>query len=103
MPQPDKAGGTCLHLMAGRGAQEGSIEVEVGGLHQAAVVQGASWRHPDHHLQQICAPAMPCESDTRRHGGVTCRLMSERWAASVLSVKQMYTPVGASATVQTEP
>ena len=58
-----------LHLMAGGGTQEGSIEVEVGGLHQAAFVQRASWRHPDDHLQQICAQHWHSWSSAHRAGG----------------------------------
>ena len=50
-----------------QGAQEGSIQVEIGGLHQAAIVQRASWRHPDDHLQQICTVNQLHES-SKGHG-----------------------------------
>ena len=43
-----------LHLIAGGGAQEGDIEVEVGRLLDAALVNGASWRDPHNHLEQVC-------------------------------------------------
>ncbi len=50
-----KRGDPHLHLVAGRGAQEGHVKVEVGGLLNAAVVNGTSWRQPDGDLQQVCA------------------------------------------------
>ena len=44
--------------MAGRGTQEGSVKVEVRRLQLAALIHSASWRQPDHHLQQVCAPTL---------------------------------------------
>ena len=43
-----------LHLIAGGRAQEGNIKVEVGRLLDAALVDGASWRDPHNHLEQVC-------------------------------------------------
>ena len=43
-----------LHLIAGGGAQEGDIKVEVGRLLDAALVDSASWRDPHNHLEEVC-------------------------------------------------
>ena len=43
-----------LHLIAGGGAQKGDVEVEVGRLLDAALVDGASWCDPHNHLEQVC-------------------------------------------------
>ncbi len=48
-----------LHLVSGGRAKKGQLEVEVGRLLEAAVVHGASWRQPDHHLQQVCTHNTP--------------------------------------------
>ena len=48
----------CISWPAG-GLQQGGVKVEVGGLRQAALIHRASWRQPDHHLQQVCATREP--------------------------------------------
>ena len=47
-----------LHLVGGRGAQESDVEVQVGGLLYAALVNCASWRQPDGDLEQVCVQRM---------------------------------------------